>query len=119
MLARPPTAVLVMGAAFVSGTVVEVLEAVAGALGTREPADARPVAGSEARLSLPVFCMSVVADSVVAEVVCGVAATAPRIVVCAGRFASFRGSGRGAGVDEAAAVGGKLVAGSSGRRSDA
>ena len=117
MIARPPTAVLVMGAAFVSGTVVEVLEAVA--LGTREPADARPVAGSEARLSLPVFCMSVVSDSVVAEVVCGVAATAPRIVVCAGRFASFRGSGRGAGVDEAAAVGGKLVAGSSGRRSDA
>lgn len=120
MLARPPTAVLVMGAALVSGTVVEVLEAVAGALGTREPADARPVAGSEARLSLPVFCMSVVTDSVVAAVVCGVAATAPRIVVCAGRFASFRGSGRGAGVDEAAAaVGGKLVAGSSGRRSDA
>jgi hypothetical protein len=92
VLARPPTAVLVMGAAFVSGTVVEVLEAVAGALGTREPADARPVVGSGARLSLAVFCMSVVADSVVAEVVCGVAATAPRIVVCGGRFASFRGS---------------------------
>jgi hypothetical protein len=81
-----------MGAAVVSGTVVEVLEAVAGALGTREPADARPVVGSGARLSLAVFCMSVVADSVVAEVVCGVAATAPRIVVCGGRFASFRGS---------------------------
>ena len=109
MFARPPTAVLVMGAAFVSGTVVEVLEAVAGALGTEEPADARPVAGIDARLSLPVLVV-LVAGSAAVAVVCG---------GTAGRLASFRGSGRGAGVDEAAAVGGKLVAGSSGRRSDA
>ena len=119
MRPRPPTAALVMGAAFVSGSVVEALEAVTGALDTEEPADARPVAGIETRLSLPAFFVSVVAGSAVADVVCGGSAAAPRIVVCPGRLASFRGSGRGAGVDGAAAVGGKLVAGSSGFRSDA
>jgi len=107
VFARPPTALLVMGTAFVSGRVVEELEAVAGALGTVEPADARAVAGVEARLSLPALVGSVGAGSAVA------------IVVCAGRLVSLRGSGRGAGVDGATAVGGKLVAGSRGRRSDA
>ena len=110
MFARPPTAALVMGAAFVSGSVVEAVEAVAGALGTEEPIDARPVAGIDARLSPPALVVSVVAGSAAVTVVCG---------GTAGRLASLRGSGRGAGVDGAAAIGDELVAGSSGRRSDA
>lgn len=95
MFARPPTAALVIGVAFVSGSVVEALEVVAGALGTEEPVDARPVAGIDAWLSLPALVVSVVAGSAVVEVVCD---------GTAGRLASFRGSGRGAGVDGAAAV---------------
>jgi hypothetical protein len=109
---------LVTGLIVANGVVVEVLDVVAGTLGADAPTGATPVAGIETRLSLPALSVPVVPVSVVEEVVC-CGSVAPRVVVCAGRLASFRGSGRGAGVDGATAVGGKLVAGSSGRRSDA
>ncbi|HET9868193.1 MAG TPA: hypothetical protein VFQ06_12920 [Nitrospira sp.] len=117
MLPTAPAADLVEGATFASGrvAVVEALEAAAGTPATEEPAKAVPVAARE----VPALVVSVVAGSAVAEVVCGGSAAAPRIVVWPGRLASFRDSGRGAAVDGAVAVGGVLVAGSSGRRSDA
>ncbi len=121
VLARPLTAGFVTGAAFANGRVgfVVALEDVAGMFGTEEPAEARPVGAIETRLSLPAFSVSLVASGAEAEVAFGASTAVPGRVDCPGRLASFRGSGGGAGVDGAAAVGGKTVAGSSGRRSDA
>jgi hypothetical protein len=87
---------------------VEAPEADPVMLSADVPAEASAVGAIEIRLPLPALLASLVdgirTEAAVGAVVCAKSPVVPVSIVCAGRLVSFRGNGRGSGVEAAVAV---------------